>query len=107
MIINDEITKIKDVLVEALPIERLYLFGSFAYGTPTYESDYDFFALIANDAIKPIDAKLKARRLLASINRSRDADVFADYKDRFEERSKYNTLEKKITQEGVVLYERV
>jgi len=43
---------------------------------------------------------------LSGIKRNRDADVLADYSDRFEDRSKYNTLERKIAREGVVLYER-
>jgi predicted nucleotidyltransferase len=74
----------------------LYLFGSYAYGTPTAESDYDFYVLISEGELKPIDAKIKARRSLSNIDRRRDADVLADYKDRFEARSKYNTLERKI-----------
>jgi len=106
MVITDEITKIKNALIDALPIERLYLFGSHAYGEPTEDSDYDFYVLISNDGIKPLDAKIKARRSLSEIDRSRDTDILADYQDRFEERSKYNTLERKIANEGVVLYER-
>ena len=106
MIINDEIMQIKNAIIEALPVERLYLFGSYAYGTPTDESDYDFFVLIPSGGIKPIDARIKARYSLSKLNYKRNTDVFADYKERFEERSKFNTLERKILQEGVVLYER-
>jgi predicted nucleotidyltransferase len=90
MVMTDEIIQIKNAIIEALPVERLYLFGSYAYGTPSDESDYDFFVLIPNGGIKPIDAKIKVRRSLSNINRSRDTDILADYKDRFEERSKYN-----------------
>ena len=106
MVIHDEITQIKDAIVKVLPVEKLYLFGSYAYGTPTEDSDYDFYVLIPDGGIKPIDAKIKARRSLSAINPHKDTDVFADYKDRFEERSKFNTLERKILREGVVLYER-
>ena len=106
MLITDEITRIKNALIEALPVERLYLFGSYAYGEPTEESDYDFYVLISNDGIKPLDAKIKARRSLSNIDRSKDTDILADYWERFEERSKFNTLERKIANEGVVLYER-
>jgi hypothetical protein len=62
--------------------------------------------LIPYGDIKPIDAKIKARHSLSGIERNKDADILADYSDRFEERSKYNTLERKIMREGVVLYER-
>ena len=106
MLITDEITQIKNAIIEALPVEKLYLFGSYAYGTPTEDSDYDFYVLIPDGGIKPIDAKIKARRSLSGINRHKDTDILADYIDRFEERSEYNTLERKIAREGVVLYER-
>jgi len=106
MVISDEIINIKNAIIEALPVDRLYLFGSYAYGKPTEDSDYDFYVLISGDAIKPLDAKIKARRSLSNINRSRDTDIFADYTERFEERSKFNTLERKIANEGVILYER-
>ena len=106
MVITEEITNIKNALVETLPVERLYLFGSYAYGKPTENSDYDFYVLISGGELKPLDAKIKARRSLSNINRSKDTDILADYKERFEERSKFNTLERKIANEGVVLYER-
>ena len=106
MVMTDEITEIKNAIIKAFPVEKLYLFGSYAYGTPTEDSDYDFYVLIPAGGIKPIDARIKARRSLSNISRSRDTDILADYKDRFEERSKYNTLERKIAKEGVVLYER-
>ena len=106
MVITEEITNIKNALVEALPVERLYLFGSYAYGSPTENSDYDFYILISSDGLKPIDAKIRARRSLSNINRNRDTDILADYIDRFEERSKFNTLERKIANYGVILYER-
>ena len=106
MVITEEITNIKNALVEALPIEKLYLFGSYAYGRPTENSDYDFYVLISGDGLKPLDAKIRARRSLSNINRNRDTDILADYIERFEERSKFNTLERKIANEGVVLYKR-
>jgi len=106
MVITEEITSIKNALIEALPVERLYLFGSYAYGKPTESSDYDFYVLISDGGLKPLDAKIQARRSLSNINRNRDTDILADYIERFEERSKFNTLERKIANEGVVLYER-
>jgi predicted nucleotidyltransferase len=71
--------QIKNALVEALPVERLYLFGFYAYGTPTVESDYDFYVLLPEGELKPIDAKIKARHSLSNIDRCRDTDILADY----------------------------
>ena len=107
MIITDEITQIKDAIVEALPVVRLYLFGSYAYGTPTEDSDYDFYVLIPRDCgIRPLIAAQTARCALIPLNRQTPVDILADYADRFFERSQLNTLEKTVATEGVVLYEQ-
>jgi len=107
MNITDDIKQIRDTLISTLPIEKLYLFGSYAYGTPTEDSDYDFYVLLSGNDIKPIDAKIKARRSLSSINRTRDTDILADYAERFEERKMFNTLERKVANDGVLIYEKV
>jgi len=105
--INDEIIKIKDSIVNTTPIEKLYLFGSYAYGTPNEDSDYDFFITLPDTGIKPLDAVLQARFALIPLERKIPVDIFADYQSRFDIRSKLNTLERKIANEGVLLYERV
>ena len=56
MIITNEIEQIRDIIVNTIPLEKLYLFGSYAYGTPTEDSDYDFYAVIPNDTIRPLAA---------------------------------------------------
>jgi uncharacterized protein len=37
-------------LVDALRPERIYLFGSYAYGTPTQDSDLDFLIVVPDNA---------------------------------------------------------
>ncbi len=37
-------------LAEALHPERIYLFGSYAYGTPHPDSDLDFLVVVPDDA---------------------------------------------------------
>lgn len=45
MIKEKEIKKITDVIVEKYQPEKIYLFGSFAWGTPTKDSDVDLFVV--------------------------------------------------------------
>jgi len=104
--INHEITAITNAIKSALPVERIYLFGSYAKGTSSDSSDYDFFILIPDGGIKPLDAMREARYSLIPLNRKTSIDILADYISRFEQRSKLNTLERKVVNEGVVLYER-
>ena len=106
MVMNNEIIKITEAIKSAIDVERIYLFGSYANGKTTEDSDYDFFVLIPDDGIKPLDAMREARLSLISLNRTTPIDILADYKTRFEQRSKLNTLERNVVNEGVVIYER-
>ena len=104
--LNREIFNITEAIRQAIPAERIYLFGSYAYGTPNEDSDYDFFVVLPDGGIKPIDAMQKARKAMISLKRQTPVDIIADYQSRFYDRSKYNTLERKVVNDGVVLYER-
>ena len=106
MVITDEIMEIMNAIVEAIPAETIYLFGSYARGTPNKNSDYDFYVVIPDGSMRPLDAAQKARRSLARINRRTPVDILADYRSSFEDRRKFNTLERRIAREGVVLFER-
>lgn len=103
---NREILNITEAIKNAIPVERIYLFGSYAYGAPNKDSDYDFFVVIPNGGLRPLEAIQKARIALIPIERETPVDILADYQSRFDDRKQYNTLEKKIFQEGVVLYEQ-
>jgi len=105
MIPNDEILKIKDSILSAVNVEKLYLFGSYANGTPNENSDYDFYMVIPNGGIRPIEAMQQARMALWGIKR-KPIDLLASTADSFARRSVAPTLERKIAREGVLLYER-
>jgi len=106
MELNQEIIDITDAIKNEVPVERIYLFGSYAKGTPDDTSDYDFFLLIPDDGMRPLDAAFRARRALSAVKRKTPVDIITDYRSRFEERRHLNTLERRIWNEGVVLYER-
>ncbi|MCL2155678.1 MAG: nucleotidyltransferase domain-containing protein [Leptospirales bacterium] len=106
MVMTDEIMQITNAIVEAIPAETIYLFGSYARGTPNENSDYDFFVVIPDGGMKPLEAAQKANQSLSKINRRTPVDILADYRSNFEERKNFNTLERRIAREGVVLYER-
>ena len=50
---NQEIINITEAIKQAIPAERIYLFGSHAYGKPNPNSDYDFFVVIPDGGIRP------------------------------------------------------
>jgi predicted nucleotidyltransferase len=106
MVINQEIKDITEAIKAAVPAERIYLFGSYAYGTPNKDSDYDFFILIPDGELRPIEVAQTARRSLISLDKLPPVDILADYISRFEERRQGPTMERKIAKDGVILYER-
>jgi len=106
--INDDIIAIKDNILNTVgeTCEKIILFGSYAYGTPREDSDYDFFIVLRDDTEKPILVLQKIYRGLAKRSMIPSIDVLANYKSRFELRSKQPTIERRIANDGVVLYER-
>ena len=107
MAINHELQTIVDAIMSAVSVERIYLFGSHANGTSTKDSDYDLFVLLPDNGIRPYEAIRDARFSLIPLNRKTSVDILADYKSRFEQRSRLNTLERIVANEGIVLYERI
>ncbi|MDR2546218.1 MAG: nucleotidyltransferase domain-containing protein [Lachnospiraceae bacterium] len=106
MITNEEILKIKDRIIATVDVEKLYLFGSYAYGTPNSDSDYDFYMVIPNNSgMRPIDAAIVARSVLWDMKVGA-VDILAGTAEIFNRRSNEVTLERKIASEGVLLYEK-
>jgi predicted nucleotidyltransferase len=106
MPINEEILRIKDAIVGCVDCERVYLFGSYAYGTPTVDSDYDFYVVLKDDSVlKPINATGVVYHHLLYFDTAMPIDVFANYKSRFESRSKLPTIERKILRDGILIYD--
>jgi len=106
--VNDEIIAIKDNILNTVgeTCEKIILFGSYAYGTPRKDSDYDFFVVLKDDTEKPILVLQKIYRDLAKRPMNPSVDILANYKSRFEWRSSQPTIERRIAKDGVILYER-
>jgi predicted nucleotidyltransferase len=106
--INDDILAIKDTILTTVGenCEKIYLFGSYAYGTPREDSDYDFFVVLKDGVENPILVLQKIYRSLAKTRMVIPVDVLANYKSRFDWRSTQPTMERRIANDGVVLYDR-
>jgi predicted nucleotidyltransferase len=106
MKLNQEILTIAEAIKKAVTVEKIYLFGSYAYGVPNGDSDYDFFVTIPDGGMKPLEATRKARLALIHTARQTPVDILTEYQSSFDERKHCNTLERKIFNDGVILYER-
>ena len=105
--INDTITAIKDSILSTVGdgCEKIFLFGSYAYGTPNKDSDYDFYVVLKDGMENPLLVMQKIYEYMGDTNYI-PVDVLANYKSRFEWRSTQPTIERTIAEKGVVLYER-
>ena len=107
VMVNNEIIAIKDSILETVgeDCEKIILFGSYAYGIPREGSDYDVFVILKDGTEKPILVLQNIYRGLSQNPNYKAVDVLANYKSRFEVRSKLPTIEKTIAHKGIVLYD--
>jgi predicted nucleotidyltransferase len=47
--VKQEINVLTDVIVKTVPVEEIYLFGSYAHGTPRSDSDLDLYVVLKDD----------------------------------------------------------
>jgi predicted nucleotidyltransferase len=101
---QEEIRQITEIIRKTVPVERIYLFGSYAYGEPHEHSDYDFFVVLPDGSMRPLEAEQEIQWAVVQTPLRTPIDVLADYVNRFDERKKFNTLERKVARDGRLLY---
>ncbi len=103
MIQNKTIHAIKKKLVEVYHPLQIYLFGSYAWGTPTKESDIDLLIIVSRSTKRSYERAVKGYRALRDMTVAKDILVFT--KKEFEEQSSdVTTLCYKAKYEGKLLY---
>ncbi len=94
-----ELKKLADKIKEITPATKIYLFGSYAYGTPNEDSDIDL-CILTNENRRKLEILREIRRNVGDINYPLDILVYKT--DEFNERvnNKY-IMESKIYKDGV------
>ena len=102
--IQAELNKITELIVKAIPVEQIYLFGSYAYGEPHKNSDLDLYVVLKDDVpLRDLDAGLQISMAIAR-KKSMPVDIIAKKKKDFINRLDDITLEQKVTQDGIRIY---
>jgi predicted nucleotidyltransferase len=102
--VQEQIRIITDLIRQTIPVEQIYLFGSYAYGTPREDSDLDFYVVMKDSApYKEMDAEGMIRKAIHG-KKSMETDILVITKARFEYRRSATTLEKEVATRGVLLY---
>ena len=100
---NETLQDVTARIVKELRPERVYLFGSRAYGTPRAESDLDIMLVFREGGARRIDLACAARRLLRDLPCG--LDVLVRFRDEFESRAAWpTTIEAIVKEKGRLLY---
>ncbi|MGD0090276.1 MAG: nucleotidyltransferase domain-containing protein [Planctomycetota bacterium] len=90
-------------LVAAFQPEQIILFGSYAWGTPTEDSDVDLFVVVSQSDETPYQRVIRARDSLRGMGFAKDILVKTRAEaDRY--RHVRASLEHQIFEQGKVLY---
>lgn len=100
---SKDINKLVKKISQTLKVEKIILFGSYAYGNPNEDSDIDL-CVITNVNKSKIDIRVMIRMALRRII-SYPLDILVYREEEFNERAELQTtLEYKIVNEGLILY---
>lgn len=103
--IQKELELIKESVLKVVPdTEAIYLFGSYAYGTPNADSDLDIYVVIPdNIQMHPLDVGAEIRMNLVK-QRTVPLDLLIGRTGIFNSRKESLTLENTISREGIKIY---
>ena len=105
MTTSDSIIKeITKRLVKLYHPESIYLFGSYAWGTPQENSDYDIFIIVKKSELGSADRIRIGQRELLDLNVAVDILVYTEEEIRTKKEHP-STLVHKVINRGVKLYE--
>lgn len=99
----DEINELKNKIAEQISPLKIYLFGSFAEGNQTDDSDFDFYVVVSDDTKDMVDITAKAYKAIRSIKK-RPVDIVVGTNSRFEERKNKSSVENEVFMKGVLVY---
>jgi len=88
--------------VEKEKIQKIYLFGSYAYGKPDEDSDVDICVIINND-LKRIDIGVDIKNVLFD-NDIIPSDLIVFRNNEFNESQNIRCIERTIANRGILLY---
>lgn len=102
---NEEIEELKNCFIKALNPLKIYLFGSFANGTATKDSDFDFYIMV-NDSVTDLWGAMDNARLSIRGKQKRPVDIVVGTKEKYDRRKDtiFN-IEKEVNDKGILIYD--
>jgi len=100
--IKNDLDLFRENILKLVPAEAIYLFGSYAYGTPTDESDLDVYVVVPDDVEDLGDLYGDVQLLWRK--RPIPLDLLMGRSSVFNRRKNGPTLERVIAEKGTMLY---
>ena len=101
--IQRELDVIVEGILKTVPAEAIYLFGSYANGTPGNDSDLDIYVVVPDMDIDLVDLRKEIRKNLRN-KKSMPMDLLVGKASVFNRRKQDITLENLIANSGVLLH---
>jgi predicted nucleotidyltransferase len=103
--IKNELDALTKIIVETVPVEEIYLFGSYAYGTPRKDSDFDIYVVLKDDApMRDLDAHCAIGMALYK-KQPGPMDLLVRKKSKFlYYADSVSMIEKTVFKEGIKIY---
>jgi len=102
--IQQDLDLIKESVLQAVPAEAIYLFGSYVYGTPTEDSDIDIYVVVPDDTMEFGELYGNVLMILRKKKRRINLDMKLGHSSVFNRRKNGPTLERTVAQKGTMLY---
>ena len=103
--IKEKLTVIKDAILNIVPAKQIYLFGSYAYGTPHKNSDIDIYAVIPDNFRENIPLSMGKIAGYLGDRGIFFIDLFLVKENRFLYYKENSSFEETICSKGILLYE--
>jgi len=101
--IQKELELIKESILQIVPAEAIYLFGSYAYGTPDKDSDLDIYVVVPDDAESLPETQSEIRMLLWK-KTTVPLDLLMGRSEVFNRRKNGPTMERLVSRKGTLLH---
>ena len=100
----EKMDNIKESILKNVPAKYIYLFGSYAYGNPTEESDIDIYLVTPDNVGNTLEIYSRIMVDL-SLKKIFFVDLLLNRESIFNKRKIENILEETIFQKGKLIYE--
>ncbi|WP_276779454.1 nucleotidyltransferase domain-containing protein [Treponema succinifaciens] len=101
--IQQELEEITKSILSVVSVKEIFLFGSYANGTPSENSDFDIYVVIPDNSMRPLDAMTKINMAISK-NQKRPVDILVGSQSDFKKRSSLPYIEKEVFNKGIKIY---